>query len=277
MVSLNPIQWLIDLRNRADYGLRQRIAWRWNGLAFTNQPKEGLFRHLPEEKRKKTEARASDLIRKYHFSAFRDASPVDNYLENLYYLDLLEKALEAAGEKLPSDIEAADIGCSSWFYVQALFALLSWWDCPSERQVSLTGYEADAYRVYAGFHSRADHARAHLRGLREAVYLPQAFQADPGRFDLITMLFPFVFIKDHLQWGLPARMFDPVVLLSAASASLKPGGLLVIVNQGEEEHREQRRMLEGQGLAVLAACRHNPYFYSYDIDRFVLVSSHEQQ
>ncbi len=271
------LRWYLDLRNRADFALRRRIAWHRPGLAFENQSKEVLFRSLPEGERQECETRAAGLIGAYHLASFRDASTVDNFLENLYYLDLLEHALEAAGRPLPDEISAADVGCSSWFYVQALHALLNWWRCPEQRSVSLEGYEADPHRLYRNFHSRGDHALAHIRRLKGVTYRPTAFYRQPGRFDLITMLFPFVFVDDHLGWGLPAAMFSPATLLADAHASLKPGGLLVIVNQGEREHLRQRELLEEEGLSILAAGRHRqPLFYSYDIDRYFLAGSDER-
>jgi SAM-dependent methyltransferase len=276
MVFTNAVRWLADIRNRVDYALRQRIRWRRPGLRFENQSKEGLFLSLPEPEKQEFESGAAALVHTYHLAAFRENSSAENFRENLYYLDLLEKAMDASGKSLVGEIEAADIGPSSWFYVQALSALLHWWNCPSERKVNLSGYEADSYRLYADFHSRIDHANVHLRGIEGAVYLPRPFFRQPGRFDLITMLFPFVFIDDALRWGLPASLFQPEVLLADAYASLKPGGLLVIVNQGQKEHEHQRMMMEKESLTISAAYRHQPRFYSYDIERFILVSSREQ-
>jgi SAM-dependent methyltransferase len=276
MALLSVVRWLADIRNRFDYAVRQRIRWRRPGLRFENQSKEGLFQSLTEPERQEFESGAAALVQTYHLDSFRENSSAENFRENLFYLDLLEKALDASGKGLAGEIEAADIGPSSWFYVQALSALLRWWKCPPERKVSLSGYEADAYRLYADFHSRFDHACAHLHGIEGAAYLPQPFYRQPGHFDLITMLFPFVFIDDALRWGLPARLFQPEYLLADAHASLKPGGLLVIVNQGQKEHDQQRLMMEKEGLTISAAYCHSPRFYTYDIDRFVLVSSREQ-
>jgi SAM-dependent methyltransferase len=263
-------QWWFDLRNRADFALRRRIAWNRPGLRIENEPKTKLLLD-PEVDRL-----AAALVQTYHLAPFRDASRADNYLENLYYLDLLEKALKASGGELPGEIEAADIGVSSWFYVQALHSVLTWWRCPEQRKVSLRGYEADPYRVYADLYSRYDHARAHMRGLSGVSYVPVPFITQPDAFDLVTMLFPFVFVDDALRWGLPGRMFEPADLLAAAIESLKPGGILIIVNQGKAEHDRQREMLTAAGLPIAAAYRHEPCFYSYPIDRYVLVSRREQ-
>ncbi len=267
---------MVDLRNRVDFTLRQCIGWRRPGLKFKNQSKDGLFLQLSEALRQKTETRAAALEKKYDLEDLRENSTADNYLENLYYLDMLEKALDASGRQLPGEVLAADIGCSSWFYVRALAALLRRWGCPTERNMNLEGYEADPYRVYADFHSRMDHAAAHSQGLQGVVYRPRPFTRQPERYDLIIMLFPFVFIDDALRWGLPAGLFHPEALLAGAVASLKPGGLLVVFNQGEKEHARQRQMLEQACLTLRASYRHDPLFFSYKIDRYVLVSTHEQ-
>jgi SAM-dependent methyltransferase len=269
------VQWFSNLRNTADYSLRQKIGWKRRGLSFENEPKNGLFRHLPETDRQRAEERSSYLLKTYHLPRFRDASTRDNYLENLYYLDMLEKALTESKQTLPESIDAADIGPSSWFYVQALHALLSWWSYPQQRKVKLSGYEADPYRLYSNFYSRHDHARAHIRDLMDANYFAEPFHFQPVRFDLITMLFPFVFIDDHLGWGLPTKFFRPQNMMADAWQSLKPGGILIVVNQGEKEHMAQRAMMEELGIHILTAFKHESLFYSYEHDRFVMVAARE--
>ena len=52
---------------------------------------------------------------------------------------------------------------------------------------------------------------------------------------------------------------------------------LLLATNNVKKLAELRRMLAEQGLAVLAGYRHQPMFYSYDLDRYVLVSSHEQR
>ena len=272
---------LLKLRNQVDYPLRQALHLGRSGLRFTNESKQDLYSHLPPARRRAAEKTERRLRQQYHLEALYQHSTADNYRENLYYLDLLEKALQAAGDPLPSPLAAADIGPSHWFYVQALWAALCWWDAPQERQVDLTGYEVDAYRLYADFRSRLEHARAHLEGLpgSKVRCLPQGFSRQPGRFDFIAMLFPFVFLHDHLEWGLPQGLFDPFSLLQDAWDSLKPGGVLLIINQGQEEHEAQARMLSrlesGPGAALVqTAFQHHSDLYHYDIPRFVLVCRH---
>lgn len=266
---------LSTLYNTIDYPLRQFFRWRRRGLRFRNEPKDRLFAHLPEADRAAAQTTANRLLNDYRLQPFYQNSRAENYRENLYYLELLERALNSATFWLPSQIVAADIGSSHWFYAQALYALCKWWDCSEGRQVALAGYEPDAYRVYTDFYSRHDHALAHMRGLPGARYLPQRLEAQPATFDLITMLFPFVFARDHLEWGLPRNLFSPSRLLADAWHSLKPGGVLVIVNQSQDEHETQRQMMIDSGIQPSTAFRFESLLFQYDLPRFVLTATHD--
>lgn len=264
--------WLMRLRNAFDYPLRQLFRWRRGGLTLRPAATPDTFEDLPPQRRAAAEARSAALFKAYHLESFRRSASARLYRENLFYLDMLETALERAGAALPDPLQAVDIGPSSWFYVQGEYALLRWWRAPQGRNLALTAYEADAFRVFNNLHSRYDYAQAYCRGLEGATYLPQAFQAQPGRYDLALMLFPFVFEQDHLEWGLPTGLFDPDVLHQAAWDSLKPGGTLIIVNQGEAEHRAELARLERMGAPVAAAFQQDDLLFTYDLPRFVLVS-----
>ncbi|MEW6505724.1 MAG: hypothetical protein AB1457_17330 [Chloroflexota bacterium] len=263
---------LLDVRNRLDYPLRQWFRWKRAGFRITPRPAADPFAALPPEDRPRAAALAERLVHDYHLHDFAAQTTPINYRENLFYLHLLESALEASRINLPESLRAADIGPSHWFYVQALAALLRWWQTPQPRRIDLQGYEIDAYRVYADLHSRYDHALGHIRGLPGVTYIPQGFTVQPAAFHLIFMLFPFVFSKDHLEWGLPGSLFQPRRLLQDAWKSLQPGGLLVIVNQGEEEHTAQRTLLEAEGIPIRTAFRHDPLLFRYSLDRFVLTA-----
>ncbi len=259
------------LRNAVDYPLRQLFRWRRRGLRFRNEPKDHLFDHLPPAQQLAAETIEARLRRTYHLAALREDSTRQNYRINLFYLELLERACDEAGVSLPDPVRAVDIGPSHWFYVQGLYALLRHYQSPADRAVDLTAYEADAWRVYRDLRSRLDHAVAHRRDL-PARYLPEAFVPQPGGWDVVLLLFPFVFRRDHLRWGLPRRLFDPRRLLESAWASVAPGGALWIVNQGEAEHQAQRASLEALGIPVAAALAHESLLYHHDLVRHALVA-----
>ena len=263
------------VRNAVEHPLRQLIRWQRGAPRFPNESKQGLFAHLPANEQKQANDTAKRLHSDFHLQHLRENSSADNYRLNLFYLEMLERALSEAGPKIPQTIHAADIGPSDWFYVQALYAALKWWNSPTGRTVRLTGYEADAYGMYANLFSRYDLAHGYMNGLEEVRYIPRKFTRQTAKFDLITMLFPFVHLKDHLTWGLPLRRFNPVELLRDAMASLKPGGVLVIVNQGETEHFAQRDMLLAENIQSAAAFQHPSQLYHYDLIRYVLVAIHD--
>ena len=262
------------VRNAVEHPLRQQIRWQRGAPRFQNESKQDLFAHLPSHEQKQANDTAKRLHSDYHLQHLRENSSADNYRLNLFYLEMLERALSEASPKIPQAIHAADIGPSYWFYVQALYAALKWWNSPNGRTIRLAGYEADAYRVHANLFSRYDLAHGYMTGLEEVHYIPRKFIRQPAKFDLITMLFPFVFLKDHLTWGLPLRKFNPVKLLRDVIASLKPGGVLVIVNQGEAEHIAQRDMLLAENIQPAAAFQHPSPLYQYDLIRYVLVAIH---
>ena len=58
-----------------------------------------------------------------------------------------------------------------------------------------------------------------------------------------TLFLPFVFKDPCLAWGLPGDFFQPEALLDHVVGLLKPGGVLLITNQGLAEAAEQRRLL----------------------------------
>ncbi len=237
---------------------------------FRNQVKDRLFAHVAEPGRSRAEKSAQRLLEAYHLQAFHDDSEARNYRENLFYVELLERAFVEARVELPPALSAADIGCSSWFYVQGLHALLKWWRAPAGRDVRLRGYEVDAHRPEVL--SRQDYARAHIRSL-DVEYRPEPFAAEPHAFEFVSMLFPFLFMRDHQEWGLADLLFAPEHLLADAWRSVKPGGVLAIVNQGDEEHRRESEMLRAAGIFPLAAFRHDSLLFAYELPRYVVVAS----
>lgn len=263
------------LRNMIDYPLRQLFRWKRKGLQITNEDKTSLYNDLAEPNRSQAEVAASRLKDAYHLESLYSASTRDNYRENLYYLTMLESAFSTVLPQFPEKLNAADIGPSHWFYVQGLYAALKWWRCPAGREVTLTGFERDAYRIYSDLYSRYDHALAHIDHLPGVLFIPQAFKAQPAYYHVVTQFFPFIFLPDHLEWGLPPSMFNPSELLAAAWLSIKPGGLLIIVNQGKAEHTAQLEYLHRINIPVQASFVFNSSLYHYDLPRFITIACRE--
>jgi hypothetical protein len=266
------LKFIYALRNSIDYPLRQFFHWKRSGLIHKNEEKSNIFFDLPQGLRPEADQTATYLFRTYHLDYLYQHSSIQNYRQNLYYLELLDKALSQISSHLPPQIVAADIGVSDWFYAQALFGAVSYWQYPKGRSIILEGYEADAYRVYDDLFSRMDYATVNISSLEGVQFIPKMFAGQSAKYDLITLFFPFIYFYDHLLWGLPSYVFNPIDLLEKAWRSLKMGGLLLIVNQGENEHKAQIELLSKLGITRICGYQHSSILYSYAIARFVTIA-----
>ena len=85
------------------------------------------------------------------------------------------------------------------------------------------------------------------------------------------MLFPFLFSRDSDDWGLPRHLFRPAELLGRIWSCLRPGGVLLVANQGEAERDEQRRLFARAGIVATT----EPFesaFWAYDLARYLHVA-----
>jgi hypothetical protein len=185
---------------------------------------------------------------------------------------MLNEAFQRSNITFRDSVHVADIGPSSWFYVHALSAAVAWYNSTTRRDFHLTGYEIDANRLYSDFHTRRDHALGNMQGLQGVEFLDRPFIENNQKLDLITMFFPFVFEEDHLKWGLPARLFKPASLLITAWNSLRKGGLLLIVNQGLDEHTAESGFLKELRISEATAFKVEPLLYSYPLDRYIITA-----
>jgi hypothetical protein len=247
-----------------DYPIRQAVRWRRGAVQLPAEPKEGLFgpEAAPEVAR---------LMAGYPMGRWPELSERTDFAASLFYLQMLERALDEAGVALPDPVAALDAGPSDWFYVQALHALLAHHGTERPRQVALDGVELDAYRLYEGFRSRYDLAEAYMAGLEGVRYLAQDVRRYHRPVDVAFMLYPFLFRPDHSRWGLPRRTLQPAALLAHVAGLVKPGGAIVIANQGEAERVEQHRLLAEAGLPVAWWARHDSPLFAYEPERYVTV------
>lgn len=265
-------QHVYSLRNRVDFALRQAVKWSRPGLRLKNEEKRKFLHHLPPASQPRALKEASTLRQAYQLDALYNLSTVDNYLENLFYLQLMETALNRAGVALPDSLHVVDIGPSSWFYIRGLYQFLKLWNTTKPRDLTITGFETDPYRVYSDFYSRYDHAQVYCSGLAGAAYVPSAFKPVDQEWDVALLFFPFVFLPDHLNWGLPQNTHQPLKLLEQAWASVKPGGVLLVVNQGEKEAAEQRKLFQAANITIREAFPFDSILYQYPLRRFVHVA-----
>ena len=107
------------LRNAIDYPLREWVRWRRSGLRVPNESKQALFSSWPLAERGQAEGTAARLLDVYALEPLHAHSRADNYRENLFYLEMLERALNCAGQTLPAAVQAADVGCARWAQASA--------------------------------------------------------------------------------------------------------------------------------------------------------------
>jgi hypothetical protein len=262
---------MISLRNKLDFNIRQLIRWKRSGLRLSRVPKSNVFNHFSYQEKKQAKEIESRLLRTYDLQDIVERGDEDNYRINLYYLELMEKAFDQLDAPLSKEIKLADIGCSSWFYVRGLYGFLSGWRMEgSKRRVDLTGYEIDAFRPYFDLYSRFDYARVFSERLANTRYVSGAFSRQDNTFDVICQFFPFIFQKDHLEWGLPGELFFPTDLLRDAWLSLKKNGVLLVVNQGLEEHTKQKELFAQLGIKAGVSFKVDSVLFHYGIEHYVV-------
>jgi SAM-dependent methyltransferase len=247
-----------------DYPIRQLIRWRRPGCVYEPEPKDGLI--APE-----AEAEVARLVATYGLEGWRDTSRRDDYEASLWYMQMLERGFHEAGVRLGDRVTALDAGPSNWFYVQPLLALLRHHGAATPREVALDGVEIDAFRIYSNWYSRHDWALAFSQGLEGVRYLAQDVRGYDRPVDVALMLFPFLFPKDHLQWGLPRRALQPAELLRHVAGLVKPGGWLVIANHGAAEREAQHRLLADAGLEIAWWGRHDSALFEPEPERYLTI------
>jgi len=256
-----------QLRNSLDFPLRNLISWK-RPLPTHNNPDNSLsLSHFPYE----IQGQAVTLLQQYHLYNFHRSFTVFELEVNCYYLDVLTKVFSTIKVEWGAKLRVADVGPSDWFYLPALVQFLRYYQQPQGRNVDLEGFEVDPYRVYADLHSRYDHAQQQCADFHEVVYHPQAFQEQPESFDILIQFFPFLFLKDHLEWGLPRYLFDPEKLFDSMASSLKPGGYWVILNQGDAEHGMQKALVAHRGMKILTSFEFQSVYKQYEKKHWAMV------
>jgi hypothetical protein len=226
-----------------DFPVRSRIRWRRGTPRLPHESKAALFD--PEG-----QPEADRLVARYGLETWAEASGRGAFECSLIYLHMLERGFEAAGVHLPDHLRAVDVGPCDWFYVQAEHAFLRRWGTTRPRSVTLDGVELDAWRLYLDLRSRADWAEAYIGGLPDVRYHGMDGLAFTRPVDVALMFFPFLFMADHRQWGLPRKLLRPDALLAHVVSLVVPGGTLFVVNQGEAERAFQHDLLRQLGLEV---------------------------
>jgi hypothetical protein len=255
------------LRNSIDFPLRNFFHWT-RPIRDKKIPDASLLlSHF--EKQNQTLVRS--LWQTYHLNEIELPFSYEQMQVNMYYLALFIRSFSALDMEWADQIRVADVGPSDWFYLPALVNFLRYDHSPAGRTVSLEGYEVDPLRVYADYHTRQDHALQRCAAFNGVHFVPHAFTNQPEQFDILVQCFPFLFLKDHLKWGLPVSLFDPQGLFQKLESSLKPGGLLLIVNQGSEEKALQKKILATGKLTLVAEFLFQSTVKTYSNEHLVMV------
>ena len=224
------------------FRVRQRLPWAPAPRVRRPRAIDRDLQRLSES----AQARARELCARHAAAASwsRWLDPVE-LQEALYQLDVLTAILaDDEGDGVARARAALDVGSTNAVHLPALFAL-----CPCP----WTLVEIDAHRRYWNLVTRRSRgeqiARAHA-GCRYLVGSVRALAPAAQRFDLITWTLPFIFEAPLAARGLPDRFFEPGPLLDHVLSLLSPRGALVIINQGESERDEQRRLLAAAGVAA---------------------------
>lgn len=225
-------QRLRSLRNHLSLHLSNRI--RYSRGDFLERPCGSL--PVLEEA---MQARIDSLRTTYGVS-FEAQMTQETSLNNYAYLDLLDRAWHASGDRPPDSAVMTDVGCASFWYAATLQAFF--------RPRRLTGYEVEAYRRYASGYTRKDYARGYARIWPQTTFKGDDYRQVNELADLITCWFPFVSPDPIIAWGLPLNLLKPLELFSSISRNLTPDGGFLMINHGPEEARMAVELCQSAGL-----------------------------
>lgn len=220
---------ITDLKNKIDFFLRNLLKISRKNYAEKNESKDNIFTSIEAKNREKF------LFDKYDLENFKNNSTVENYLENLYKLDLLDSYLSINSK---DEISLLDIGCKNCSYANALHHFFKTYS----KKFSFTGIEIDFNRLYSNLFSRYEVAKFYTKDLPYVKLISGNLLNHNETYDYITWFLPFVFDYPHLKWGLPLRYFSPEKLLSHAYSLLNDNGVIFVINQGFEEYTQQKDM-----------------------------------
>ncbi len=177
-------------------------------------------------------ARVDELAGRYDLAPLVAACGPVERAESLYVLDLLDR------HGLADPVGAAtgrglDVGSKNGAYLPGLAT--AWphgWDA----------VELDAHRRYWTLRTRRAHGEAMAAAFPGCRFHATDVRSLTGSYARITWFLPFVLEGAHEAWGLPAAAFAPAEVLAHVLGLLAPGGILLVVNQGEAEAEAQEAL-----------------------------------
>jgi len=240
-------QWshvLASGRNRLGFALRNFLRWTLPGNTYReNACAQAGLPELGPDAAMVFQA----LHGRYDLRHLAQAASRERYLETLAYLEWLEYFRQQCPAAFSAIMDNAlslrwlDAGAKNWAYVEAIHAFIQ---TNHGQNFQLDGVELDPHRRYVNLQTRRQAALSYIHGLPNARYYSGNLLDWRQPAHIISHFLPFVFQEPHLAWGLPLDYFNPQPLLNHLLSLLEPGGLLLIVNQGEAEAQAQQALLE---------------------------------
>ena len=243
-----------NFKNNIDFFLRKNITFSRKNYTEQNESKEKLF------SKKITLEKELKFLEKYDLAYLKSNSTRQNYLENLYTIDLLDKYLAPT---LKDEISVLDVGCKNWFYVKGEYFFFKKYS----KNLILDGVELDSNRLYTNFYSRGEVAKFYTKGIG-ANYISGDFLKHTDNYDYLIWILPFVVEEPFVKWGLPMKYFKPEAMLKHAWKLLNKDGQIFIINQGEVEYEVQKNLCEGLNIQFSELCEIKSEFLQYEIPRY---------
>ncbi|MDX2010452.1 MAG: hypothetical protein SFW67_09695 [Myxococcaceae bacterium] len=95
--------------------------------------------------------------------------------------------------------------------------------------------ELDAHRRYLWGSTRRVYGEAVAAAFPDCRFIAGDVRSLEGPWAVVTWFLPFLTQAPLEAWGLPARFLAPLELLRHVTSRVVPGGVLLVVNQGEHE------------------------------------------
>jgi hypothetical protein len=251
-----------NLKNNIDFFLRQHLVLSRKNYSEKNESKEGVLSG-------KALVEKNYLAEKFDLSYIEANSTRQNYLENLYIIDILDSYLEM---NFQENLNVLDIGCKNWFYAKGEYFFFKKY-C---KNLKLDGIELDSNRLYFNLYSRKEAAKFYTKGLDNVNYIEKNFLKHRERYDYIVWILPFVVEEPLIKWGLPMRFFQPEKMLQHAYNSLKNGGKMIIINQGEDEYNIQKKLCGKLNIKYTTFGEVKSEFLDYNIPRHAVLIKKEK-
>ena len=237
---------LKNLINTITYPIRNKIKFSRPIKKLKNEQKEGIF---PKHKAPQEE---SKLLKTYNLLHFKEDSSIIHYKENMYTLKLLEDTFLNTDFKWNKEtLKVLDIGSKNFSYAVSMHAFFSKFhqNSSKNRTIYLDGIEIDPYKIMTDLHSRYDYAQYYIKDLSNTRYITgNLLDIKENQYDCITWFLPFISKEPLINWGLPLNLYQPQHMIEHAYAILNHQGIIIIVNQTDNEKNIQLKILHDLGL-----------------------------